>query len=379
MKKFRETGAALGRAGDTEMNKLKITKAAIIGAWLLGGLLLLCAGSTFKSKAAEGKDKPKKSPPAEVTQSQNPADYVGAETCQACHEDQFKNFSKTPHAHIMREASWKGKVVGCESCHGAGKAHVELITSLDTNAPHPADLKIRSFKNESSKQISETCLQCHAGREEHNNFRRGEHWRNDVGCTDCHTTHAPDPAPPRPASHTLIAEGAWKKPDSSVLHMLKGNEQQLCLKCHAEQKAQFTQPFHHKVLEGTMKCSDCHNPHGGFELKQTRLATGSDAACVKCHTEKQGPFVYEHGPVKVEGCSSCHTPHGASNPKLLKRNQMFQLCIECHTNAHAISSGETEGAPNTPSFHNITLARYQNCTVCHVAIHGSNTHPFFFR
>jgi hypothetical protein len=27
-------------------------------------------------------------------------------------------------------------------------------------------------------------------------------------------------------------------------------------------------PFHHKVLEGAMKCSDCHNPHGGFELNK---------------------------------------------------------------------------------------------------------------
>jgi hypothetical protein len=26
-----------------------------------------------------------------------------------------------------------------------------------------------------------------------------------------------------------------------------------------------------------IKCSDCHNPHGGFELKQARLATGADA------------------------------------------------------------------------------------------------------
>jgi hypothetical protein len=49
--------------------------------------------------------------------------------------------------------------------------------------------KIISFKNRPSKQISETCLGCHAGREEHNNFRRGEHWRNDIGCTDCHSSH----------------------------------------------------------------------------------------------------------------------------------------------------------------------------------------------
>jgi hypothetical protein len=44
--------------------------------------------------------------------------------------------------------------------------------------------------------------------------------------------------------------------------MLTSNEPQLCMSCHNETKSQFSKPFHHKVLEGTMRCSDCHNPHG---------------------------------------------------------------------------------------------------------------------
>lgn len=78
-----------------------------------------------------------------------------------------------------------------------------------------------------------------------------------------------------------------------MVKLLKMSEPQLCLGCHSEVKRQFNLPFHHKVLEGAMKCSDCHDPHGGFELKQTRLATGADAACIKCHADKQGPFVFE--------------------------------------------------------------------------------------
>src|SRR5829696_7001470 len=101
-------------------------------------------------------------------------DYVGSETCKDCHEDQFKVFSHTAHSRLATSSSWKGKVTGCESCHGPGKAHIE----------EGDPKKIISFKNKSSKETSETCLGCHAGREEHNNFRRGEHWRNDVGCAD---------------------------------------------------------------------------------------------------------------------------------------------------------------------------------------------------
>lgn len=361
------------------MGSFKAIKVFILGAGVLGLLLWVTSGSLSQSSKQDQQKKGRApvSPTADGTQG----DYVGTETCQTCHEQQFIHFSKTPHAKLEKEPGWKGKVLGCEACHGPGSTHVELMSG--GNPPPPTGHRnIRTLKSafEPAKQISETCLACHAGKEEHNNFRRGEHWRNDVGCTDCHSGHDADPAAPRAESLTFpgISSGD-KRPDSSVTKMLKASEPQLCLKCHTEQKAQFNMPFHHKVLEGVMKCSDCHNAHGGFELKQTRLALGADAACMKCHTDKLGPFVYEHAPLKVEGCAACHSPHGSSNSKLLKRTKVFQLCIECHTNAHAIPDPTAEGAPNTPTFHNLTLERYQNCTVCHVQIHGSNSHPFFFR
>src|SRR5215213_2926533 len=306
------------------MNPLKRIKMALLGGFFIVALLL-----TVSSVFPEATEADDQKAPSATSAKGAPEDYVGSETCQACHEDQFNSFSKTAHAGL-KHAGWKAEKQGCESCHGPGKAHVEAGGDK---------LKIRTFEGESPKQKSEACLECHAGREEHNNFRRGEHWRNDV-------------APPR---------------------MLLKNEPQLCMSCHNETKAQFTRPFHHKVLEGAMKCSDCHNPHGGFEQKQARLATGSDAACVKCHSDKQGPFVFEHAPLKTEGCASCHDAHGSSKPRLLKRNEVRQLCLECHTNAHEI------GIPGTPSFHNQATTRFQNCTTCHAKIHGSNTHPFFFR
>jgi predicted CXXCH cytochrome family protein len=290
-------------------------------------------------------------------------DYVGSDAFKDCHEDQFKNFLHTTHSRLSTVSSWKGKVTGCESCHGPGKAH------LEEGDPK----KIVSFKNKSSKETSETCLGCHAGKEEHNNFRRGEHWRNDVGCTDCHTSHSPEPRAGDPGSNKFLSEADRRNRDLLAANMLRTSEPQLCVSCHTETKAQFTRPFHHKVLEGLMKCSDCHNPHGGFELKQTRLSTGADAACLKCHADKQGPFVFEHAPLKIEGCSSCHTPHGSANPKLLSRSRVRQLCLECHSNAHEI------GAPDTPNFHNQATLRYQNCTTCHVKIHGSHVDRFFFR
>jgi len=296
--------------------------------------------------------------------SYSPGEYVGSEACKDCHEDQFKAFSHTTHAQLATIGSWKGKVTGCEQCHGPGKAH---IAEGDPT-------KIISFKNKSSKEISETCLSCHAGKEEHNNFRRGEHWRNDIGCTDCHSPHLTTTiAKNIPGSNVFVSPANAEKPGFATIRMLKMGEPQLCMSCHSETKPDFTKPFHHKVLEGAMKCSDCHNPHGGFELKQTRLATGGDAPCIKCHVDKQGPFTYEHAPVKTEGCVACHTPHGSSNPRLLRYGAVNQLCLTCHSVAHDVGAVEPSGPQHNQN------AQYANCTACHVKIHGSRTSPVFFR
>lgn len=354
------------------MGPVKLLKMALVaGCAALG--VLYTASSSFSRPADPVGDK---KTTAATSAKYSPEDFVGSETCKACHEDQHASFSKTAHAKLQK-AGWKSEKQGCESCHGPGKAHVEGGGDKT---------KIRTFLNESPKQISETCLQCHAGKEEHNNYKRGEHWRNDVACTDCHSPHS--------SNRLATIDGAVKKADApsslvpvgsfsahsndlAPLKMLRKNEPQLCLTCHNEMKGQFTQPFHHRVLEGVMKCSDCHNPHGGFELKQARLATGADAACMKCHADKQGPFVFEHAPSKVEGCAICHSPHGSSNPKMLKRNNVNQLCLECHSNV-ALKVGEID-APGAPSFHNQATVRYQNCTTCHAKIHGSNANSVFFR
>jgi predicted CXXCH cytochrome family protein len=334
----------------------KVLKAAVLIISLLIPLTIAVSWSFSGSTSA--KDAP---PP---TGAKNVDDqYVGSEACKDCHEDQFKNYSHTSHAKLTQLANWKGKVTGCETCHGPGKAHIEEADPK----------KIISFKNKSAKESSETCLSCHAGRDEHNNFRRGEHWRNDIGCNDCHSAHANPGGKNLANSNVFLSPANAEKPGFSTVSMLKVSEPQLCISCHSETKHQFNKPFHHKVLEGAMRCTDCHNAHGGFELKQARLVTGGDAVCLKCHAEKQGPFAYEHAPVKTEGCASCHTPHGSANARLLRTSSVAQLCLECHTQDHGVGALE----PTGPT-HNLA-AQYRDCTACHVKIHGSHSSPVFMR
>ena len=348
------------------MTSLKSVKVVVLGSftlllftWMVWGTLSTAIGVS----TADDLSGPT------LAAAGSPDDYVGSETCKACHEDQFNRFSKTKHSKLAEVSSWKGKVQGCESCHGPGAKHVEDPTVKGS---------IITFKDKDPKTVSETCLSCHAGKESHNQFRRGEHWRNNVGCTDCHTAHGPSHDTLKAESITFVGGIAGDRPNEGSEAMLKQSEPQLCLSCHNETKSQFTKPFHHKVLEGTMKCSDCHNAHGGFETKQTRLAVGADAGCIKCHANKSGPFVFEHAPVKLEGCTTCHIPHGSQNPKMLKRAQVRQLCLECHTGITG-TIGPEDATGAVPTLHNQASVRYQNCTVCHSAIHGSNSSNLFFR
>jgi predicted CXXCH cytochrome family protein len=343
------------------VSRTKVIKTLLVGGSVLG-IAVWFASARSSQAVSSATPQAKPAAAVKVANADDPG-YVGSDACKDCHEDQFKAYSHTSHAQLSKIGSWKSKVTGCESCHGPGKNH---IAEGDPT-------KIISFKNKTSKETAETCLSCHAGKEERNNFRRGEHWRNDIGCTDCHSPHSNTSGRNVAASNVHVTTANAEKPGFSTIRMLKMNDPQLCISCHSEVKPAFNAPFHHKVLEGAMRCSDCHNPHGGFELKQARLATGGDAACIKCHADKQGPFTFEHAPVKTEGCVACHTPHGSSNPRLLRYAAVNQLCLTCHSVAHDVGAIEPSGPQHNQN------AQYANCTACHVKIHGSRTSPVFFR
>jgi DmsE family decaheme c-type cytochrome len=301
---------------------------------LILGASVLCAQAVA---AGAPKGEAGSKPAAVETKASAPGDFVGAEVCATCHEEVAKGFASNPHSKLA-EAHGKSGIT-CEGCHGAGKAHVEGGGDK-TKIFNPAEA--------TAKEVDQKCLGCHQGK--HANFERSAHGENNVSCIGCHSVHA---------------SGANES-------LLKAPQPSLCYQCHTDVKPQFSMPFHHKVNEGLVQCTDCHDPHGSFEKKGLKSAAQQDAVCVKCHTEAAGPFVYEHAVVKTEGCTACHSPHGGPNPRLLNRANVNTICLQCHSP----STNFTSFTPAGPA-HN-QAAQYQSCLICHTAIHGSNVSSVFF-
>ncbi|MGB0118231.1 MAG: DmsE family decaheme c-type cytochrome, partial [Terriglobales bacterium] len=235
------------------------------------------------SQQASAKSAQSASAPAASAPSPDASKYVGAETCKTCHEETYNAWEKTPHWKTMLNKEGGPSHQGCEGCHGPGADHVAGGGDVT---------KIFRFKDASTKKVDATCLTCHAGA--HPNFDRSPHAKANVGCTSCHSVH-----------------------HSTEEKLLKAAQPALCFQCHSDTKPAFNMPFHHKVIEGLITCSDCHDVHGTFLANNLKSTADQNMICTKCHTETRGPFVFEHVAVKAEGCLGCHTPHGSQNPRLL--------------------------------------------------------------
>lgn len=287
--------------------------------------------------------------PVEQNPTAEAENYVGAETCRVCHPSQYQWLSRTAHFATIRSEKFMPPTKGCEMCHGPGKQHVEA---------GGGPVHIFNPRKASAREVVTMCTNCHQEKRlDQCDFHQNQHNVETVACHDCHNPH-------QQITHRYI---------------LRDKSPALCFTCHREIKAEFARPFHHKVPEGAMDCRDCHQQHGSLNRTQTvELTGGLSAICLRCHTDKQGPFVFEHNQLNEgrflgDRCLTCHTPHGSINNRLLVRSEVRLLCQECHFDRQGASGDLPQG------IHDLTSPRYQHCTSCHVMIHGSNTSRLFLR
>jgi DmsE family decaheme c-type cytochrome len=309
---------------------------------IVAAALLLSATSGGAQEKA-GAPAPSKEPP-------KPAEFVGSDTCQACHEDIFNAFQKNPHHQVETDKKRGFDTKACESCHGPGSKHAESMSAAD----------IRNPAKIAPAAADKVCLTCHLNQPTHVGRIASSHARNQVACVACHSVHK-------------------NGPEGLVVRKIPDINKQ-CAGCHQDVWASFQRPYGHKLPQDAMSCVDCHNPHGTLEPRSLQTVSANQPGCLKCHGDKAGPFVYEHAPVRMEGCMACHQPHGSSNARMLTRQVVRLVCQECHSNFQAVApaKGGTMGSI-APAIHDLASPRFQNCTNCHQKVHGSNVNRDLFK
>lgn len=268
---------------------------------LLAGLVLLAAAAMPAGAQEEG------------------TTPIDRETCAVCH-DEADTFAAGPHGRAMARRSQAVLDGSCVACHGPADKHIE-DPSPENIVRHPGP---------------EACRTCHDDMAGRLALATPAHARHGVACLDCHAS-----------GHQ----------DLGTEHLLAASPAELCGGCHRRQASASELPFAHRDGSHPFACTNCHSVHTTGQVGRL-LSLGNGGACIDCHTDKAGPYVFPHPPREVEGCVACHEPHGSTNPRMLTRRTVANLCLECHA--------------GIPAFHDLTQARFRACQSCHAAVHGSN-------
>jgi DmsE family decaheme c-type cytochrome len=272
--------------------------------------------------------------------------------CRTCHLDKFVADEHRPHAQLD-SPEWRARTDNapyCIDCHGDVTEHVAAAGRPGT---------VFSFITATPIAQSAACLDCH--RDNHPGFDNSAHALAGMTCTSCHSQH--DPAA---NSGFLLKPPARLEISANPL----SESTAVCAGCHGEALRDFSFNESHRLREGILECTSCHDPHAS--TTRSLLGGFKQQACFDCHTDKGGPFVFEHPASRIEGCTACHAPHGSPNRHMLAHQRVGELCFSCHAAVPQFHTGFSPAGP--PRFGLDT-----QCTNCHSTIHGSNFDPFFLK
>src|SRR6516165_3881695 len=148
-------------------------------------------------------------PPARQADSE----YAGSETCVICHADQGQHFQNTVMGKAFAHPKNAKEKLGCEACHGPGKAHIEAGGGKET-----IPVRFAKDSRNSVEEKNDACLSCH----ERGNrlFWEGSpHETRNVACVDCHFGHA--------SQRTKLSSDARFNAPSTDVHSTKQQQPEL--------------------------------------------------------------------------------------------------------------------------------------------------------
>lgn len=237
--------------------------------------------------------------------------------CAGCHNTRVrKNYDPATDTYQTRMAEM---TVGCESCHGPMKEHVDWQGKKPVTGDKPVvPKKDPTVKKLTRDQMLETCAACHA--------RRGE-LTGDLVPGESFYDHF----------NLMVPDGTEVYYPDGQVH---------------EEDYEFTAFLGSKMHAAGVRCVDCHDAHTG----KTQLV--GNALCMQCHSGiaprpgvKLAPTIdpvahSRHGEASTGNqCVSCHMPvtdymqrhprhdHGFTipDPQLTKDHAIPNACNRCHT------------------------------------------------
>jgi len=235
--------------------------------------------------------------------------------CANCHEDQWNAIDLTAHG-AKNDAN--GSM--CQACHGDTTAHL-ANPMVKPNSPFKLGVP-------ASEQAA-VCLTCHSGDRNLAFWTSGKHSQNEVACSNCHSIHGKKLAP------TI----------NKFVTTFLPNQAEICGACHQQIRAATFKPSHHPIIEGKIKCTDCHNPHGSVHLKL--LNEEAPNLCQDCHDGSRHPgtiYGAAGGYLCAPGDTSpaCAGKTGQFNSNVSTR-LISRACVNCHNAIHGSNAPGARG------------------------------------
>lgn len=229
--------------------------------------------------------------------------------CAACHSTNLqKNYNTEADTFHTTYSSIN---VSCESCHGAGKLHIDYINDKD----YKAGIKTQGsylHLGKNTDQITQinTCAPCHAR-------------KADISASLIQSSEIMDNYIPQiPDTEFFHADGQVNDEDYIYTSFLQS-----------------------KMFRRGVKCSNCHNPHS---VKP--VLTGNQT-CLQCHGKTFDAPSHTFHAVGTEAseCKSCHMPGKLYMGNDLRHDHSFRVprpdltvkygtpnaCGNCHANKSA--------------------------------------------
>ena len=201
--------------------------------------------------------------------------------CMDCHGSQIER-SRDPRTGETR-TRYRSLSINCESCHGPGRRHVEIV---ERGAAESADVGMAPLELLDREASLRVCLACHA---------------NKTLLADGFLAGAGQSGAPFEDYFALKLEMLRMRPylPDGRIRTFSYQQNQLFSDCYRN---------------GSMVCTDCHDPHSqryrdiwGREL----VGRFDDGQCTDCHPSKlrSGRRHTHHEPGSDGArCTSCHMP-----------------------------------------------------------------------